>query len=56
MEGLQRIPEFVPDSMLVTMNKKEIQSSKLTANFLIWIGLFLLAMFLLIAHFVWRIF
>jgi len=38
------------------MDKKEINSPKLTANFLVWIGLFLLAMFLLIAHFVWRVF
>ena len=38
------------------MDKKEIKSPKLTANFLLWIGLFLLAMILLIAHFVWRVF
>jgi len=38
------------------MDKKEIQSPKLTANFLLWIGVFLLAMFLLIAHFVWKVF
>ncbi len=38
------------------MDKKQINSPKLTANFLVWISLFLLAMFLLIAHFVWRIF
>jgi cytochrome bd-type quinol oxidase subunit 2 len=38
------------------MDKKEIKSSKLTANFLLWMGLFLLAMILLIAHFVWRVF
>lgn len=38
------------------MNKKEIQSSKLTANFLLWIGLFLIAMFLLIGHFAWKAF
>jgi hypothetical protein len=38
------------------MNKKEIESPKLTANFLLWIGLFLPAMFALIAHFVWRLF
>ena len=38
------------------MDKKQINSPKLTANFLVWISLFLLAMFLLIAHFVWRLF
>jgi hypothetical protein len=41
------------------MDKKEINSPKLTANFLIWIcgvgGLVLLALALL-AHFVWRVF
>ncbi len=36
------------------MNKKEIESPKLTVNFLIWVGLFLFAMFALIAHFVLR--
>jgi len=40
----------------IRMDKKEIKSPKLTAHFLLWIGLFLLAMFALIAHFVWRIF
>ncbi len=39
------------------MNKKEINSPQLTANFVIWIcgvgGLLLLA---LLAHFVWKIF
>jgi len=38
------------------MDKKEIESPKLTANFLVWIGLFLLAMFLLIARFAWHLF
>jgi len=38
------------------VNKKEIESPKLTANFLLWIGLFLIAMFALIAHFVLRLF
>lgn len=33
------------------MDKKEIESPKLTANFLVWIGLFLVLMFLL-AHYV----
>jgi hypothetical protein len=40
----------------IRMDKKEIKSPKLTAHFLLWIGLLLLAMFALIAHFVWRIF
>ena len=38
------------------MNKKEIDSPKLTANFLLWIVLFLIAMFAMIAHFVLRLF
>lgn len=38
------------------MNKKEIESSKLTTNFLLWIGLFLIAMFALIAHFTLHLF
>ncbi len=42
--------------MVSGMDKKQINSPKLTANFLLWIGLFLFAMFLLIAHFSWRLF
>jgi cytochrome bd-type quinol oxidase subunit 2 len=42
--------------MVSGMDKKQINSPKLTVNFLVWVGLFLLAMVLLIAHFVWRIF
>ena len=39
------------------MDKKEINSPKLTLNFLIWIGgVFMLLLFALLAHFVWRIF
>jgi hypothetical protein len=39
------------------MDKKEINSTKLTLNFLIWIGgVFMLLRFALLAHFVWRIF
>ncbi len=38
------------------MNKKEIESPKLTANFLIWTGLFLVAMFALIGHFALHLF
>jgi len=38
------------------VNKKEIESPKLTANFLLWMGLFLIAMFSLIAHFLLRLF
>lgn len=37
------------------MNKKEIESSELTANFLVWIGLFLVLM-LLLAHYVLKFF
>ena len=38
------------------MDKKEINSTKLTVNFLVWIGVFVLLLFALLAHFVWRIF
>jgi hypothetical protein len=38
------------------MNKKEINSPKLTANFLIWITAFLLLIFAVLAHFVWKAF
>ena len=39
------------------MDKKEINSTKLTINFLIWIGgVFMLLLFALLAHFVWRVF
>jgi hypothetical protein len=38
------------------MNKKEIESPKLTANFLLWTGLFLLAVFALMGHFLLRLF
>ncbi len=37
------------------MNKKEIESPKLTANFLVWIGLFVLLM-VLVAHYVLKLF
>jgi hypothetical protein len=38
------------------MNKKEIQSPKLTANFLIWTTAFLLVVFAVLGHYLWRIF
>lgn len=39
------------------MDKKEINSPKLTLNFLVWIGgMFMLLLFALLAHFVWRLF
>jgi hypothetical protein len=38
------------------VNKKQIESPKLTANFLIWTGLFLFAVFALMAHFILRLF
>jgi hypothetical protein len=47
----QRAREYPP-----LMDKKEIESPKLTANFLIWISAFVLLLFLLIAHFVWKVF
>jgi hypothetical protein len=38
------------------MNKKEIESPKLTANFLIYATAFLLVVFAILGHYVWRIF
>ena len=39
------------------MDKKEINSTKLTVNFLVWVGgVFMVLLFALLAHFVWRIF
>ena len=38
------------------MNKKEIESPKLTANFLIYIGVLVLLLFAVLAHFVWKLF
>jgi hypothetical protein len=38
------------------MDKKEINSPKMTLNFLIWVGgVFMLLLFAFLAHFVWRI-
>jgi preprotein translocase subunit Sec61beta len=37
------------------MNKKEIESPKLTANFVVWIGLFVLLL-AAVAHFVLKFF
>jgi hypothetical protein len=45
-------PQAYPDPM----DKKEIESPKLTVRFLIWITGFMIVLFALIAHFVWRIF
>jgi hypothetical protein len=40
-----------------SMDKKEINSTKMTLNFLVWIGgVFMLLLFALLAHFVWRLF
>ena len=38
------------------MNKKEIDSPRLTGNFLIWISGLLLLLFVVLAHFIWKIF
>jgi uncharacterized integral membrane protein len=39
------------------MDKKEINSTKMTVNFLVWIGgVFMLLLFAVLAHFVWRLF
>jgi hypothetical protein len=45
-----------PEAYASTMDKKEIESPKLTENFLVWISAFVLLLFLLFAHFVWRVF
>ncbi|HMH05927.1 MAG TPA: hypothetical protein VK579_04515, partial [Terriglobales bacterium] len=45
-----------PERVLCAMDKKEIESSKLTANFLLWIGAFMILLFVLLAHFVWKVF
>ena len=37
------------------MNKKEIESPKLTANFLVWIGLFVLLL-ATVAHFIFKLY
>ena len=38
------------------MDKKEINSPKMTLNFLIWVGgVFMLLLFGFLAHFVWKI-
>lgn len=43
-------------SILSSVDKKEINSPKLTANFLIWIcGVGGLLLAYLLAHFVWRV-
>jgi len=39
------------------MDKKQINDPKMTWNFLIWVGgVFMLLLFALLAHFVWRVF
>jgi hypothetical protein len=45
-----------PGDYSCAMNKKEIESPKLTANFLIWTAVFILLLFALLAHFVWKVF
>jgi hypothetical protein len=45
-----------PVEYAIAMDKKEIESPKLTARFLLWITGFMIVLFVLIAHFVWRIF
>ena len=52
----QSSAEFRSERILFVMDKKEIESPKLTARFLIWITGFLIVLFALIAHFVWRLF
>jgi hypothetical protein len=45
-----------PGECSCEMNKKEIESPKLTANFLIWTTVFIVLLFALLAHFVWKVF
>lgn len=46
----------LPGAYPCAMDKKEIESSKLTANFLLWIGAFMILLFVLLAHFIWKVF
>lgn len=46
-----------PCCYLLHMDKKQINDPKMTMNFLIWVGgVFMLSIFALLAHFVWRVF
>jgi hypothetical protein len=58
MVGAGKLVDFGRTSgVALGMDKKEINSPKLTLNFLIWIGgVFMVLLFALLAHFVWRIF
>ncbi len=53
-----RVTYIQPRSLLAWgMDKKQINSPKMTLNFLIWVGgVFMLLLFALLAHFVWRLF
>ena len=53
IKGAQLFRKFRP--LKYAMNKKEIESPKLTANFLVWIGLFVLLL-AAVAHFVLKAF
>jgi hypothetical protein len=42
---------------VIVMDKKQINDPKMTLNFLIWFGgVFMLALFAFLAHFVWKLF
>jgi hypothetical protein len=42
---------------VIIMDKKQINDPKMTLNFLIWVGgVFVLALFAFLAHFVWKLF
>ena len=49
-------PATSQERILTLWTRKRSNPPKLTANFLIWITAFVLLLFGLIAHFVWRIF
>jgi hypothetical protein len=51
-----RCPEKQCVDSFERMDKKQINSPKMTLNFLIWVGgVFMLLLFAFLAHFVWRI-
>lgn len=54
--GLNPISGASPNAKRGFMGKKQINDPKVTLNFLIWVGgVFMLLLFALLAHFVWRV-
>jgi hypothetical protein len=59
VRDLPRRPDVLSRAQLLAcaMDKKQINDPKMTWNFLIWVGgVFMLSIFALLAHFVWRVF